>query len=403
MGSIDGGLMKVFYIDVESFCANDFIDSLLKYRLHGKKTEIFKYAYSNVGVWHDPDRESDMLESIRKESPDFAFSFNYYPLVSKVCQKAGLKYISWVYDNPQVALYHYTLVNSCNEVFLFDSEMYETYASQGIKTVHYMPLAASTERLDKFTMSDAKAASYRSKKVSFVGSMYTEEHNFYERMLPKLDSYVHGYLEGLMRSQIHIQGYNFIENCLSDDIISKMYDALPLEPHKDGVDTKNYLYSDYVINRRITGIERAELLTKIARKYPVDLYTKDESFSAPGINNHGIVTYYDYMPYVFKGSDINLNISLRSIKKGIPLRCFDIMGCRGFLLSNFQEDFFRYFEPDVDFVFYESQSDLLNKVDFYLQHEDERKAIAERAYEKIKKDHTFNVRVEQILTEAGIT
>ena len=68
-----------------------------------------------------------MLSCIKKESPDFAFSFNYYPLVSKVCQKAGLKYVSWVYDNPQVALYHYTLANSCNEVFLFDSEMYETY------------------------------------------------------------------------------------------------------------------------------------------------------------------------------------------------------------------------------------------------------------------------------------
>ena len=109
------------------------------------------------------------------------------------------------------------------------------------------------------------------------------------------------------------------------------------------------------------------------------------------------------MPYVFKGTDINLNISLRSIKKGIPLRCFDIMGCGGFLLSNFQEDFLKFFEPGVDFVFYESQNDLLNKVNYYLLHEGERKTIAESAYEKIKKDHTFDVRVEQILEEAGIT
>ena len=72
--------MKVFYIDVESFCANDLIDSLQKYRLHGKKTEIFKYAYTNDGKWNDPERESDMLQSIEIESPDFAFSFNYYLL-----------------------------------------------------------------------------------------------------------------------------------------------------------------------------------------------------------------------------------------------------------------------------------------------------------------------------------
>ena len=134
----------------------------------------------------------------------------------------------------------------------------------------------------------------------------------------------------------------------------------------------------------------------------MDLYTKDVTFKATGIKNHGIVKYYDDMPYVFKGSDINLNISLRSIKKGIPLRCFDIMGSGGFLLSNFQGDFLRYFEPGADFVFYESQNDLLNKVDFYLLHEDERKAIAQRAYEKIKRDHTFDIRVGQILSEAGI-
>ena len=394
--------MIVFYIDVESFCANDFIDSLQKYTLHGKKTEIFKYAYSNDGKWNDPEKETYMLQSIKLKSPDFAFSFNYYPLVSKVCQKAGLKYISWVYDNPQVALYHYTLANSCNEVFLFDSEMYETFASQGIKTVHYMPLAASTDRLDTYSLNSENESLYRS-KVSFVGSLYTEEHNFYERMLPKLDPYVHGFLEGLMKSQMQIHGYNFIEDSLTETIIEKMYAALPLEPHKESVETKSYLYADYVINRRITGIERTELLKSIAKRHPVDLYTKDTTFTAPGIKNHGIIKYYNDMPYVFKGSEINLNISLRSIKKGIPLRCFDIMGCRGFLLSNFQEDFLRYFEPGVDFVFYESQSDLLNKVDYYLLHEDERKAIAESAYEKIKKDHNFDIRVGQILTEAGIT
>ena len=394
--------MKVFYIDVVSFCADDFIDSLLKYRLHGKKTKIFKYAYSNDGKWSDPEKESDMLKSIKKESPDLAFSFNYYPLVSKVCQKAGLKYISWVYDNPQVALYHYTLVNSCNEVFLFDSEMYETFASQGIKTVHFMPLAASTERLDTYALNSGNEALYRS-KISFVGSLYTEEHNFYERMLTKLDPYGHGYLEGLMKSQMQIHGYNFIESSLTETLLEKMYAALPLEPHKESVETKSYLYADYVINRRITGIERVELLKKLAEKYTVDLYTKDTSFSAPGIRNHGIVSYYRDMPHVFKGSDVNLNISLRSIKKGIPLRCFDIMGSGGFLLSNYQEDFLRFFEPDVDFVFYESQSDLVNKVSHYLLHEDERKTIAESAYKKIKNYHTFDIRVEQLLKEAGIT
>ncbi len=393
--------MKVLFINIDSFCNLDFIDALLSYKHRGIKTEIYRYNMTNDGKWHDQDREEDMLRIIKRESPDFAFSFNYYPLVSSVCQKAGLKYISWVYDNPHVALYSYTLINSCNDVFLFDSDMYQTFASQGIKTVHYMPLAANVKRLDGMNLSADKKTEYGA-NVSFVGSLYTEEHNFYDRMLKKLDEYTHGFLEGLMRAQMQVQGYNFIEDNLSQKIISAMYEALPLEPQKDGVESQKYLYADYVINRKITALERWEILRKIAEYYSVDLFTKDDSVRIPGIINHGIARYYDEMPYIFKGSDINLNITLRSIKKGIPLRCFDIMACKGFLISNYQEDFLSYFEPGMDFVYYESRSDLLQKIDYYLSHEDERLAISEHAYEKIKKDHTFDIRVEQILNEAGI-
>ena len=67
------------------------------------------------------------------------------------------------------------------------------------------------------------------------------------------------------------------------------------------------------------------------------------------------------------------------------------MACGGFLISNFQEDFLRFFDPDKDFVFYDSIRDLLEKTDYYLLHEDERREIAQNAYQKIKKDHTFDI------------
>ncbi len=393
--------MKVFFINISSFCNADFADALLRYSHEGKPTEIYYYDFENHGERNDPLREEDMLKSIKREGPDFAFSFNYYPIVSKVCQKAGIKYVSWVYDNPHIALYSYTLINSCNEVFLFDSGMYEGFFSQGIKTVHYMPLAVNTRRLSGIEVNSETLAKYSS-EVSFVGSLYTEEHNLYDRMYEKLDSYTRGYLEGLMRSQMQVQGYDFIKKSIQGKIMEQMYAAMPMEPNKDGAETREYMYGDYVINRKISGIERLEILKQIAKHHTVDLYTKDETLVAEGIRNHGIAQYYDTMPYVFKSSDINLNITLRSIRNGIPLRCFDIMGCGAFLLSNFQSDLFRFFEPDKDFVFYESRNDLLEKIEFYLKNPEMRQKIAESAYEKIKKDHTYDIRVEQILSEANI-
>ena len=100
--------------------------------------------------------------------------------------------------------------------------------------------------------------------------------------------------------------------------------------------------------------------------------------------------------YIFHNSKINLNITLRSIKSGIPLRCLEIMACGGFLLTNFQSDFLRHFIPDEDFVFYESKEDLLQKIDYYLSHDAERTAIARSGYEKVSRHHNYDIIFEKI-------
>ena len=74
-----------------------------------------------------------------------------------------------------------------------------------------------------------------------------------------------------------------------------------------------------------------------------------------------------------------------------------IMGSGGFLLSNFQADFLDYFVPEEDFVFYESREDLLRKTDYYLNHEEERQAIARNGHDKVAAGHTYRHRVREML------
>jgi spore maturation protein CgeB len=350
-----------------------------------------------------------LTEVLRRDVPDFVFSFNYFPLVSNVCKKEDIKYVSWIYDSPYVMLYSYTVINPCNVIYVFDKELYLEFSRAGIKTVHYLPMAANVERLDGLSMdmsSDMSAADARSADtpsvgassfaydISFVGSLYTEKHNFFDRMT-SLSDYAKGYLDGLMRSQIQIQGYNFIQESLSP-IMEDLYQALPMDPNPDGVETREYLYAQYVINRKITGLERTELIRAISGRHPFDLFTHDTSFSMPNLKNHGPVDPYSELPLVFKKSRINLNISLRSIKSGIPQRAFDIMGSGGFLLSNYQSDFLDFFTPGEDFVCYESKDDLLDQIDYYLTHEDERAAIAQNGHDKVAAAHTYRHRVRKM-------
>ena len=131
----------------------------------------------------------------------------------------------------------------------------------------------------------------------------------------------------------------------------------------------------------------------MSENYKIKLFTIDDKVQIPGVSNMGIATYETQMPYVFYYSKINLNISLRSIKTGIPLRCMDIMATGGFLLSNFQSDFLHDFVPGEDFAYYENEQDLYDKCEYYLSHEKERNEIAANGFEKVKTYFT----VEKVL------
>ena len=318
---------------------------------------------------------------------DCCFSFNFFPVVSNNCQKLGIKYISVIYDSPYMMLYSYTLVNPVNYVFMFDKQEYLRLKNGGISTVYYTTLPCNSDIID-FLLQKPYDREKLSADVSFVGSLYNEDHNFFDR-LTTINDYTRGYLDAIMEAQLKVYGYNFIEELLTPDILSELQRAVPYENTSSGVESPTYVYANYFIDRKLTSIERQRLLTAVARYVPLKLYTLDPKVILPGVTNMGPVDYYSEMPYVFANSKINLNISLRSIQSGIPLRAMDIMGAGGFLLTNFQSDFLDCFIPDEDFVYFESEEDLCEKVQYYRSHDSIRREIAHNGHEKVRQNHSF--------------
>ncbi len=394
--------MKILYLDISVFFANrDMLDALKHYRdENGKPLELicYPYTYDETKVRNDPEFEKEFLNILRDKSPDFVFSFNFLPVISKVCNVDGIPYVSWIYDNPELYLYSYQVINPCNIVLLFDSEQCAEFIRGGIKTVEYLPLAASVRRLDSMIPDNAVQQRFDC-DISFVGSLYTERRQYYDEIAPKLDKYTLGYINGLINSQLHVDGVNFIEKCIKPEIVESIRKVSSFHTPSDSAETWEHLYADYVINRQITVIERREILTMIGAAHPLRLYTysQNKDFSADGVQNMGPADYFEEMPYIFKLSRINLNITLRSIKNGIPLRGFDILGSGGFLLSNYQVDLARHFVSGEDYVYYDGRRDLMDKIDYYLKHDDERKAIAANAHDKVVREHTFDVRIGQII------
>lgn len=363
---------------------------------------VMQCPFSDDSEADDPKAVHKLEENIRKISPDVLFSFNYFPVAAIACKNMGLPYIAWVYDSPHVRMYHYSIIFPTNYVFVFDSAVYMEFHKEGISTVHYLPMAANTDRLCRMKNFEVfEKTNWKPKhQVAFVGSLYTEKHQFYQRM-NHISDYTRGFLEGLMEAQKQVYGYNFIQELLNKEIIEDMRKSLPMQVRPGGVESIEYLFAQYVINRQITASERLELLTLAAGQFGLDLYTPDQTVKFPGCDNHGALDAYTYAPYVYKMSAINLNITLRSIHKGIPLRAFEIMGAGGFLLTNFQEDFLSFFTPGKDFVYYESKADFMDKISYYLKNEKERCQIAESGFQKVAAQHTYIHRAEEMIRYLG--
>lgn len=381
--------MNIYLLEWKSFGNKDIREIMTEM---GHKVVSVPFSDTKIKV---DEIEKLFLQKHMGENCDFVFSFNYFPEVSLCCQKLGLKYVSWVYDSPHISVYSYTVIQPCNYVFLFDFALYDELYSAGIHTVYYLPLAVNEKRLQRMKPEIGKTKYCHD--ISFVGSLYSEQkHRLYDKFA-NIDPYAKGYLDGIIDAQKKLYGRYILKEMLSPDIVEEMQKAYPTDPNAATVLSAEDIYADYVLARQVTAIERKEILTLLGQKRRVDLYTYESDIIIPGVVNHGKIDYYDDMPYVFANSKISLNITLRSIKSGIPLRALDIMGSGGFLLSNYQMEYDEYFVAGEDYVFYENPEDLEEKVDYYLSHEKEREEIRANGCRKVRQEHNYRSRIEMMM------
>ena len=386
--------MNILFLDWPCFGRIDFLN-------------FFSERHDSVTLFSHADyelRKSDsflaaLYSVLENQQFDFCFSYNFFPLMATACYKCNIKYVSFVYDSPQVKLYSYTVTYPTNYIFLFDSSLVTQFQKEGLSRFYYMPLPVNANRIHSLLQKPYDSARL-SADVSFVGSLYNENHNLYDS-LQGISSYTKGYLDAIMQAQSHVYGYNFLEECLTPPITTELQNATHYQKNPDGVESLSFIFSDYYLCRKLTSMERINALTEVALHFPLKIFTSNKDYVIQNASNMGPADYLTETPYIFHNSKINLNITLRSIKNGIPLRCMEIMSCGGFLLTNFQSDFFKHFVAGEDFVYFESNDDMLQKIDYYLTHEKERTSIAESGYQKVLKNHSYETIFQQIFNIIG--
>lgn len=357
-----------------------------------------------------PEFERVIEEKIRGTHYDMVFTVNYFPLISNVCERTGVNYVSWTCDNPLISMYHESVFHDCNYIFTFDKTNYLEFRGMGVKHIWYLPLAVDTERMDALlgapeeagrrnATQDSEMRKYRG-DVAFVGSLY--ERNSYDKIKNRLPEYLRGYFDAVMEAQLNISGANIVEPMLTTNILEQLQEYFQLEKSEGSFSDLGLIFQTTVLGFKIAEIERRRALIELSKHYKVNVYSNSDVSDLLRIQYCGSVDYWSEMPKVFRMSKINLNFTIPNIKSGIPLRIWDVLGCGGFLLTNYQAEIPYYFKEGEDLVCFDGLEDLCEKVGYYLEHEEERKRIAWNGYRKVREKHSYIERIHTILdTVAG--
>lgn len=81
-------------------------------------------------------------------------------------------------------------------------------------------------------------------------------------------------------------------------------------------------------------------------------------------------------------------------------RVFEIAACGTLQIVDPRSDLPLFYAPGEEIVTYDSPEDLAAKVEYYLNHEEERRRIALRALQRTMRDHTYANRLTQLLDAA---
>lgn len=360
----------------------------------------------------DMELAMEMIQCIHAKQVEGVVSFNYFPIISMICNTCQIPYYAWVYDCPHFTLYAKQITLPCNHIGIFDREMVEHLQQYGVQTVYHVPLSAD---MDYFASVIDKASLTERQKyycdISFVGSLYTDEHNYYDMLFgaeaaKQQETGKATFCCNVMNEVIARQCFSYDKDYLQDAISQGTIDMnmLRTRMEKQGL----MLGEDYfaqaedilkaaVLEKKVTVEERRMLLEAIAGKVKENaeirfhLYTGSDTKSFPLLQEHncGRVDYQKQMPLVFAESKINLNISLRSIHSGIPLRVLDIMACGGFVLTNWQPELEEYFVDDKELVMFHNLEECMEKMEYYLEHEEERRQIAEAGRKKVQEVFSY--------------
>jgi spore maturation protein CgeB len=90
--------------------------------------------------------------------------------------------------------------------------------------------------------------------------------------------------------------------------------------------------------------------------------------------------------------------SMPHIRKSMSARMYTAVGCGAFYMCQHVDGIEEVIEPDREIITFHSEDEMIDKIKYYLPEEEKRKKIAEAGRQRVFKEHTYEVRLKEMLS-----
>lgn len=313
-------------------------------------------------------------------------------LLMKAFSMLQIHTANWFIDNPFYFYdYFQGLKTTKNHICFEWDRFYLPFMKQeGFLKLVYLPQATNPERFRPLVLKDEWEKKEFSHALTFAGNL---DFKMLDQLLRNWLQQNPDYAQIIPQLLPEIEKECLIHKDLpSWTVIHSVAERFKIQLHRGQI---------YELSRiaeyHLSIVLRTEM-AKFLAPYHLSIWGEKADWQSvsENLNLLGRVSYFKNMPYVFNGSEINLNISRIQQRFGTNQRVFDVPACKAFVLTDYKQELEDLFHIGKEIDVFRDFNDLSKKINFYGDFE-KRKRIAIKGYERVLSCHTYSHRMRQVL------
>lgn len=339
---------------------------------------IHRPAYINTFL----AEENLWRETLREPLPKRLAAFSKHALRrdewSEIAD-SGIETCLWCYDDPFRGSVDANFFNGVSKIYCYDPFITDKLRDVSPVGVEYLYAATA---FDADSPNRCNSFNGQTWDITFVGSTGLQRHD------DVLTQWING------NHPIYQNVCAFVESCLQqgnpvsyDELVSIGTAPVKLSPSQKTVylqDLATFMIRRYFLGALLDG--------------PLQIFGDRgwiEERWVGGLKQHYAeqsLRYDEESPYVYANSRINLNLFNIQCVNSPTIRMFDVMACGGFLLTEYRPFMDRFFHIGEHLDVFRTREELAEKVQYYLEHDDERKRTAQAGQAFVLEHHRYRHR-----------